>query len=283
MTAPSASTLVSHGTQLAVYEWPGEDPAVLLVHGAGLHSRCWDQVVAHLPGRHCVAFDFPGHGHSAKPDGPWSWPLLGENVIDVARMRGLEGAVVAGHSMGGYGVALAAGLAPELFSGLLLVDPVIFAPGRVPGGGGGGAERATRRRSAFASSDEMLERFRDRSPFDRWEPQVLRDYCEHGLLPAPGGDGFVLACEPLLEAEIYSTAQPLDLDLSAVTMPVHVLRARQLLPDGTRDMTCSPADPALASRFPNGLDLLHPELGHHMPMEVPGFVASSIEALLPRR
>jgi len=282
MTPPVVATLTTHGAELAVYDWPGEGPPVLLVHAAGFHGRCWDQVVANLPGRHCVAFDFPGHGQSAKPARPWSWPDLGEIVVDVARARALEGAVVAGHSMGGFAVALAASLEPALFSALLLVDPVIFAPGWTPGGGGG-AERASRRRSAFASPLEMIERFRERHPFDRWEQQVLIDYCVNGLLPAPGGDGYVLACDPVLEAEVYGTAQPLDRDLSVVTVPVHILRARALLPDGTRDMTCSPTDPALAARFPNGVDLPHPELGHHMPMEVPAFVASEIARLLPRR
>jgi len=282
MTPPAVSTLATHGAELAVYDWPGEGPPVLLVHAAGFHGRCWDQVVAHLPGRHCVAFDFPGHGHSSKPAGTWSWPALGEMVVEVARVRGLGGAVVVGHSMGGYAVALAAAIEPALFSALLLVDPVIFPPGWTPGGGGG-AERASRRRSAFASPAEMIERFRDRHPFDRWEPQVLVDYCVHGLLPAPDGDGFVLACDPVLEAEVYSSAQALDRDLSVVTAPVHILRARSLLPDGTRDMTCSPTDPALAARFPHGTDLPHPELGHHMPMEVPAFVAGEIARLLPRR
>ena len=34
---------------------------------------------------------------------------------------------------------------------------------------------------------EMLERFRDRPPFDAWDPAVLRDYVTYGLLPAPDG------------------------------------------------------------------------------------------------
>ena len=47
----------------------------------------------------------------------------------------------------------------------------------------------------------MFESFKDRQPFVTWDRQVLRDYCEYGLLRA--NSGYELACPPAIEAEIY--------------------------------------------------------------------------------
>src|SRR5712675_2409325 len=55
-----------NGIEIALWEWPGADPAVFFCHATGFHARCWDQVVAHLPARHCYAIDARGHGHSSK-------------------------------------------------------------------------------------------------------------------------------------------------------------------------------------------------------------------------
>src|SRR5439155_23961370 len=127
------------------------------------------------------------------------------------RAVGLAGVVGVGDSMGGHSVALAAAREPAAFAALLLLDPVILPPERY------GAVRdeehfAARRRDRWASPDEMVARFADRPPFSRWDPAVLRDYCDHGLLPAPDGNGFVLACSPAIEAAIYaaSTASVAD-------------------------------------------------------------------------
>ena len=60
----------------------------------------------------------------------------------------------------------------------------------------------------------MFERFHKRPPFDLWQPQVLRDYCEYGLLP--DGDGFVLACPPEIEASIYQHSNAPDSNLYPV-------------------------------------------------------------------
>src|SRR5882762_1615617 len=46
-----------NGVDVAVWEWTGEDPPVMFCHATGFHSRCWDQVKAQLPGRHCYALD----------------------------------------------------------------------------------------------------------------------------------------------------------------------------------------------------------------------------------
>jgi pimeloyl-ACP methyl ester carboxylesterase len=50
--------------ELSVLEWQGEGDPILLLHATGFHSRCWNQVVEHLPGQHVFAVDLRFHGGS---------------------------------------------------------------------------------------------------------------------------------------------------------------------------------------------------------------------------
>src|SRR5260370_6215642 len=75
---PVERSISVNGVDIAVWEWPGADPPVMFCHATGFHSRCWDQVMVHLPGRHCYALDFRGHGHSTKPPPPYPWRNFGQ-------------------------------------------------------------------------------------------------------------------------------------------------------------------------------------------------------------
>ncbi|MGH2627019.1 MAG: alpha/beta fold hydrolase, partial [Anaerolineales bacterium] len=128
MSEPIESRVRANGVDLAVFEWPGDGVPVFLAHATGFHARCWDQVVANLPGRRCFAIDMRGHGRSAKPEPPYDWHRFGEDVAAVARQFGADRWIAAGHSKGGHAITHAAALEPGIFGALLLLDPVIMAP-----------------------------------------------------------------------------------------------------------------------------------------------------------
>jgi lipase len=283
---PRELRLRVNGVDLACVEWPGADPPILFAHATGFHARCWDQVIRRLPDRRCFALDLRGHGRSAKPPPPYSWLEISADVAQLARALGLRDALGVGHSGGGYAVTVAAALAPDSFARLLLVDPAIVARDRY----GRRDSRtqphfALKRRNTWTSPEEMLTRFRDRHPYRLWQPAVLRDYCEYGLLPAPDGAGYVLACPPEIEAATYAGASehdPYDV-IHALDLPVRILRARER-PTGTSgavvDMSFSPTVPDLASHFRRSEDVLLPERSHYIPMEAPELVARQITELV---
>ncbi len=272
-----------NGVRLALFERPGRDPPILFLHATGFHARCWSRVAALIPGRRALAIDMRGHGLSSKPDPPYEWSGFGEDVASVARRLDLRGACGIGHSMGGHSLALAAALAPEAFSKLLLVDPVILPPHSYAA-----APRpphyARKRRNRWTSPAEMFERFKDRPPFRDWDPAVLRDYCDYGLTAAPDGDGYVLACPPAIEGAIYEASALPGADLygriERIAIPVTVVRsARALGANAGIDMAASPTAPDLAARFQNGRDLPTP-YSHFIPMEAPAFIADLAAARL---
>jgi pimeloyl-ACP methyl ester carboxylesterase len=277
---PAESRVSANGTDLVIWEWPGDGLPILFCHATGLHSRCWDQVITQLPGRHCFAPDFRGHGRSSKTP-PYFWRTFGADAAAVAESLSLAGALSVGHSMGGNSAVLAAAAHPAAFSSLLLLDPVI-RPKEAYVGPFLGAEFVARRRNQWSSPQEMFESFEHRPPFATWDRQVLRDYCEYGLVPSP--NGFELACPPAIEAEIYKNGglpeSNIYAEISAIQIPVQVVRARRPT-DPSEFMRGSPTAPDLASHFARGTDLYLPEHSHFIPMEAPALIAKLIGGLIP--
>lgn len=275
---PGLRMLTANGLELALWEWPGDGPALVFAHATGFHGRIWDEVIRRLPGRRAIAVELRGHGRSAKPAPPYRWRDFGADVAEIARQLGLRDAVGVGHSMGGHAIAVAAGLRPKAFARLLLVDPVIFEPEYYGQPLRVDAAYIAKRRNEWASPAEMFERFRGRPPFSQWRPEVLRDYCEFGLL---GGDGrFVLACPPATEASIYAAcnnaaANPHAL-IPKIEQPVTVMRSATPWNVEKFDLAASPTAPDLAARFRNGRDVPLEGRSHYIPMETPELVAAEL-------
>ena len=208
MREPKHYQAVLGDSELTVYEWAGSDEPVLLLHATGFHSRCWNQVVAHLPGRHIYAADLRFHGGSSK-HGEADWRLMANDICQLVDHLQLSHATGAGHSLGGHILARVAARMPNRFKHLILIDPVIMSPQR--------AEQSmaltrnmiptdhpvSRRKNQWRDADEMFMRFKDKKPFDTWQPTVLRDYCDSALRPAEHGGQQTLACNPIDEARIY--------------------------------------------------------------------------------
>jgi pimeloyl-ACP methyl ester carboxylesterase len=281
MRKPALKILNSGEVDLAVWDWPGADPPLLLAHATGFHGRCWDQIVAMFPERRCLAIDARGHGRSSKPEPPYHWRGFGRDLVFTAESLGVRDAIGIGHSMGGHITVQTAALRPETYSALLLVDPTIF-PRAYYGDRAPDASFTLRRRNHWKSADEMFERFHARMPFQRWRPEILRDYCDFGVLP--DGDGFVLACPPRVEASIYQNSKEpgsnIYPEVSTVRHRVTVMRAGKVRDQRVFDLSASPTAPDLASHFINGREVLLEDASHYIAMEAPEKVAEEIRRLM---
>lgn len=282
---PTEQRVRANGIELATFHWRGSagaGPTIFFAHATGFHARVWDPVIRHLPEYDVVAVDLRGHGRSTKL-AIEHWDDLGRDLAVLAAELQLEGAVGVGHSMGAHALVDAAASAGNAFACLLLVDPVIQAPDVEAAGGFGDAlpegepHPASKRKGRFSSPDAMIERFRDRVPYSVFTPEALRCYCEHGLLPAPNGDGYALACPPEIEASVYMSSRSnpgVHDSVRSLSIPVTVLRAKERAPDGDAwDFGSSPTWPELASVFADGRDVHLPEQTHFLPMEAPELVA----------
>ena len=111
------------GVRLAVREWPGQGPSILLLHGLASSSHIWDLVAPRLSPRfRVVAYDQRGHGLSGKPSSGYGFDRLIADADAVIRTLGLGRPVVVGHSWGANVALQIAVDRSRLVSGDVLVD-----------------------------------------------------------------------------------------------------------------------------------------------------------------
>ena len=281
---PTQHSIQVGSAQICAFEWgqPGVQ-SVFLVHATGFHARCWDQVVAQLPTDwHVVAVDVRGHGRSDKL-GPYLWQQFADDLLPVIEHFALRGAIGVGHSMGGHCVTNLAADHAEIFSRLVLVDPVMFPPGLYEENlavedVAVADHPVARRRSRFTDWEDMHARYKERRPYSLWRPDVFADYCRYGVEADPQG-GVRLACPGEVEAQVYINNFKTNIydRLADIQQPVVVLRAPPGNLDSPEiDFAASPTYPELAAMFPAGKDVYLPELTHFIPMQAPELVAQYI-------
>jgi pimeloyl-ACP methyl ester carboxylesterase len=111
------------GVRLAVQEWPGQGPSILLLHGLASSSHIWDLVAPRLAPRfRVVAYDQRGHGLSGKPSSGYGFDRLIADAAAVIRALRPGRPVVVGHSWGANVALQLAVSRPQLVSGDVLVD-----------------------------------------------------------------------------------------------------------------------------------------------------------------
>lgn len=272
---PVTRTLEIAELRFTYYEWrakPGNyDPPLVIAHATGFHARCYDAIAEQFPDRRVLALDLRGHGRSE--GGPINdWRVLASDVAAILSQLRIRGAVGFGHSMGAHTLLQCAADQPDMFSRLVLFDPVILPPEFYAEGADNRMSDAPhptiRRKRDFASPEAMMERFESREPYSLFTPRVFEDYCRHGLAPREGG-GFELACAPEMEASVYGSSRSNDGIFDAaksLSIPVLVVRAQQT---DVMDFKGSPTWPRLASIIPQGTDLHRPDRTHFHPFEDP--------------
>ncbi|WP_246190858.1 alpha/beta hydrolase [Agromyces agglutinans] len=239
MTTYEAVRVPVAGGELAAGDWRADapGPALLAVHGITANHLAWSLAAETLPGTRVLAPDLRGRGRSSGLPGPYG---LVDHADDLARAldaRGIDRAVVAGHSMGGFVAVRLAERHPDRVESLVLVDgglPLEPPPG-IP------AEEAAkavlgpalaRLSMRFASPEAYVDFWRDHPGVGPYWNDAVEAYVRYDL------DG---------EApELRSSARPeaiavnaLELDgsagyaaaLAALDVPIEFLRAERGLLD----------------------------------------------------
>ena len=246
-----------------------------MLHGQPGSAADWLQVAGRLPAQfHAVAADRPGYGSSQLPAGGFA--ANARAVLDDLDARGIERAVLVGHSYGG-GVALsAASLAPHRVEAVVLLASV--GPGCANGWdrllaapGAGAAVRA-----GGVAADAM----------DRPGP-ARADRRRRGSPPGPGEHvnwqvwGHADRGHGPLWRTFLAEQRALLRELGELESRPPVVRAPVLLLADPQD-TLVPVDTArrLARSLPDARLQLIDGAGHHLPRRAPDAVADAIVAFL---
>lgn len=96
---------------------------MLLLHAFPYDSRTWThQVEFFSDGWRVLAPDFPGFGGSPAPTGPITFDGLAETMLGQLSAMGVDRAIVAGNSMGGYLAFAMYRASPGFFTGFGIVN-----------------------------------------------------------------------------------------------------------------------------------------------------------------
>ncbi|WP_374409685.1 alpha/beta fold hydrolase [Hydrogenophaga sp.] len=226
-----------------------------------------------------------------------NWPHLVQQLADFAgpeiEKHG-KPAWLVGHSLGGFLSIMCAAHHPQLgghgVRGVLLIDsPVLggwraralelakrtqlvgsISPGKV----------SRKRRNAWPDAQAAFDHFAHKKAFARWDPQVLRDYIEHGTVDVSTAHGpqRVLAFDREIETAIYNTL-PHNLDR---LLRRHPLRCPVGFIGGTASLEMKQVGMAMTQRLvgPHPQRLRMVEGSHLFPMERPHETAAAIYASL---
>jgi pimeloyl-ACP methyl ester carboxylesterase len=275
---PVSSRVSAGPVQLAVHEWGGDGPPVLLAHPTGFHGRIWAPIAERLiaRGRTVFSFDFRGHGDSDAPESDYSWHGFADDVLAVTDHFALAGEpelLAAGHSKGGAALVLGETARPGTYARLWLYEPIIFPTMEAlpPNEDFSMAQSARRRRNEWTSIEEAYAAYSSKPPLDVMTEESLHAYVDYGLRDR--GDGvFELKCRPEVEAQVYTMGpnHGAFARLDEVQPPALVVcgeHTQSIPPDLAR---------VIAERMPNGRFEVMPGVGHFGPQERPDAAVESM-------
>ena len=190
MTEPGSNFASVNGIQLNYVDWGrpsgvADHPTVFLLHGDMRTSRSWDAVARYLCGQfHVIALDSRGHGDSDWPESGYTFGQRIDDLEAFADAFQMRDAVAVAHSTGGVVAAKLAERRPDIFSRLILLEPMIVV---TRGFQLMVSERAKRPRRTWGSRDEMYEYLKQHPMTGKWRDDVIRDVVAHESYELPDG------------------------------------------------------------------------------------------------
>jgi pimeloyl-ACP methyl ester carboxylesterase len=110
-----------NGQHIAYEDTGGDGPVIVFSHGLFMDGSMFDANVAALRNRYrCITWDERGHGGTGETTEPFSYWDSAQDLIALVEHLGVERAVFAGMSQGGYLSQRLALTRPELLRGLVL-------------------------------------------------------------------------------------------------------------------------------------------------------------------
>ena len=270
--------------QLHYLDWGGNGRQAHFLHANGFCAGTYTPFLNHLTGVfRVIASDVRGHGESTFPGTRRirNWNVFADDLKAIVEGVMTPPVIGIGHSLGAVTTCIAAARYPQLFSAIILLDPV-FLPARLrwkialirllglrswlPL-----ARGARQRKRSFSSKQSALRRFvAGRGIFKSWSAEFVEAYMECGLLEHDT-EKAILRCDPELEAQIFESV-PLNVwqTVARVSCPILAIRGEHsdtFLPESGRRLELIAASSRVVTL---------PAAGHFFPMEKPELAAKEI-------
>lgn len=252
---------------------------VQFAHSNGFPARSFNYFFSLLEEVDLNYVDKMGHGDFKLDD---NLDNLALELIDSIEKRFNHPVIGIGHSTGATLISIAASIKPDLFSHVILIEPILYHPWKrfiisVMRKTGlknyiGPVKKTLNRKSSFDSKDEALIHFQKRSFFNKLHPECFADYMRHGL--EEQASEVTLSFSKNIEANIYRctyTKKP---------QKIHQLNGALLY--GKHSNMFSHRDVNWWKRTCPHLTFIPIDCGHMVPMEKPELTAQIINDILKK-
>jgi len=214
-----------------------------LLHGTGFSAMTLAAMASQLPSDWSIWLtDVPGHGGSTQPTTKMpDWQKMANTVADAIYQQANvkeDGPLIGiGHSMGAVLTLFASLKYPDLFSEIILLDPVLFQTEMIIAqqlmrATGTWRQRAlvksvANRTPTWPNLAAMNNSIASKSFYKAWHPQVISDYCQFSAA-LNSDDSVQLCCQPSFEASIFgSYPKGLWNAIRHIGVPVDILIANK--------------------------------------------------------
>ena len=248
-------------------------------HSNGFHAPTYRYFLEQLQPHRIQYLEKFGHDPRYNPKYSWT-PLVDQLIHSIEEQQ--KPVVAVGHSLGAVVSLYAYYRRPELFSGLVLMDPPFFGfplrflmlASRIAGISGmliPPAKKARKRRTTWESREEAYQSLKDKSLFRYFHPESFSDYINYGLVEGKRG-GLELSFSAKEEYRIFRHT-PFWLGSGEIHVPSFYLYSNRFeigSPESIR---------ALQKKF-TSTEFIPIDAGHMFPLEQPEETAALIKQLI---
>ncbi len=256
------------------HDWGGTGPMLHFAHANGFPPGTYRKLIGELAAsHHVVSMAARPLWSDSKPRELRDWSVFADDLRAEIGRRDLRGIVGVGHSLGAVISLLAAAGDPGLFSAVVAIDPLILTGfhslfwGAVKAIGLSGrigiVRGARRRRELWSDRAEARSSYSSKKIFADWDPEVLDDYIDSGMVDLPQG-GVRLRYPKECEARTFSAA-PHNLwpELRKVSVPTLFVQGEH------SDTFLDAARLRVEREVPGSRTMVISDSSHFVPMERP--------------
>jgi pimeloyl-ACP methyl ester carboxylesterase len=260
------------------YEIIGSGEPLLLIAGLGYGHWMWHKMIPGLvrvtdTRKHfqVIAFDNRGAGQTDKPDGPYNVQMMADDTAGLLDALEIKGAVVMGHSMGGFIAQQLVLDRPDLVSKLILSATNFGGPNHIPVtpeamavilDRSGDPVDVIKRGIAVACAPGFIE----------MHPEIVEELITYRLTdPVPLAQ---YQAQTAIGLELMNAEAAFEHKLEGVRVPTLILF-------GEHDLVVPPGNAELlAQRIVDSTTVIIPDAGHLFPIERPEAAAGAVVEFL---
>ena len=272
------------------YTTYNEGSPLVFLHANGYPPDCYQPLFARLPEHRIFSMRQRPLWEGRSPEEIRDWKPLSDDLLRFIGERKLDMPVAVGHSVGGIALLRAALRAPETFSAIILLDPVLFPPYFIRFYQAARLVNlahkihplvsiAKRRRRVFKNREMLLRGYRNKPVFRYFSDEALEAYVNGITCPREDGS-YELCYSPEWEVQIYLTGIWRDMELwrglKNLQVPLLILRGAET------DTFFESAGKLVKKKFSEAQVITIPKSTHLVPLEQPEAVKKEIERFLNR-